>query len=223
MSIDLSCSRDRLPPSSASTTMSGIALKLTSLLVRTVAKPVANVIKAQAKEHEFFRQTCIRIAQTAHLTDLRLRMSLLGEKRIKIRPLNDKKAIENGANFMSEFFIFLVAGSLILYETYRSRKKASDEKDQLADDISTLQSEIIFIKEKLESMDVRFDDWVPPEGIHPKYVDLSKLREKRLSKEAAQSAPSGLKDVPNGPAAVQIPAVPKGAASVPCEATSLPK
>lgn len=200
--------------------MSGIALKLTSLLVRTVAKPVANVIKAQAKEHEFFRQTCIRIAQTAHLTDLRLRMSLLGEKRIKIRPLNDKKAVENGANFMSEFFIFLVAGSLILYETYRSRKKASDEKDQLADDISTLQSEIMFIKEKLESMDVKFDDWVPPEGIHPKYVDLSKLKEKRVPKDGG--IPKGTNEasigtgVPNGAISVlNGQSDPKGASAVP--------
>ncbi|KAK6464673.1 optic atrophy 3-like protein, partial [Scheffersomyces coipomensis] len=122
--------------------MSGIALKLTSLLVRTVAKPIATALKTQAKEHEFFKRACIGIAQTVHTTDLTLRMSLLGEKRIKIRPLNDTKAVENGANFLSEFFIFSVAGSLIFYESYRSRKKASDERDAIADDINVLQSEI---------------------------------------------------------------------------------
>lgn len=153
-------------------TMSGIALKLTSLLVRTVAKPIATAIKAQAKEHEKFRQGCIRIAQTVHHTDIRLRMSLLGEKKIKIRPLNDKKAVENGANFLSEFFIFSVAGSLILYESFRSRKKAADERDALADDIATLQDEIEYIKKRLASYNVRMDDYKPPEGYRPKYVKI---------------------------------------------------
>ncbi|RLV82803.1 hypothetical protein JA9_003679 [Meyerozyma sp. JA9] len=153
--------------------MSGIALKLTSLLVRTIAKPIATAIKAQAKDHEKFRQGCIRIAQTVHHTDIRLRMSLLGEKKIKIRPLNDKKAVENGANFLSEFFIFSVAGSLILYESNRSRKKAADERDALADDIATLQDEIDYIKKRLASYNVRMDDYKPPEGYRPKYVKIS--------------------------------------------------
>jgi len=32
-------------------------------------------------------------------------MKLMGEKGAKVRPLNDKKAIENGANFLSETFV----------------------------------------------------------------------------------------------------------------------
>lgn len=132
--------------------MSGIALKLTSLLVRTVAKPMALALKAQAKEHEAFKSTCIRVAQAVHSTDVKLRMRLLGENRIKVRPLNDKKAVENGANFLLEFFIFLVAGSLILYESYRSRVKATNEKLTVRNDISELQDEILQVKELLEKL-----------------------------------------------------------------------
>lgn len=132
--------------------MSGIALKLTSLLVRTVAKPMALALKAQAKEHEAFRSACIRVAQTVHSTDIKLRMKLLGEKRIKVRPLNDNKAIENGANFLLEFFIFLVAGSLILYESYRSRVKAANEKITVRNNISDLQDEIVQVKDLLEKL-----------------------------------------------------------------------
>lgn len=177
--------------------MSGIALKLTSLLVRTVAKPIATAIKAQAKEHETFRQGCIRIAQTVHHTDIRLRMSLLGEKKIKIRPLNDKKAVENGANFLSEFFIFSVAGSLIFYESNRSRKKAANERDALADDIATLQDEIDYIKRRLADYNVRMDDYTPPEGYRPKYVKIGADRAATTSGGGAgdetTAAPSGLK------------------------------
>ncbi|EGW31548.1 uncharacterized protein SPAPADRAFT_72332 [Spathaspora passalidarum NRRL Y-27907] len=144
--------------------MSSIALKLTSLLVKTVAKPMANAIKRQAKEHETFRNICIRMAQTLHSGELRLRMSLLGEKKIRVRPLNDTKAIEQGANFISEFFIFSVAGSLIFYESYRSRKKASEARESLADDISVLQSEIEYIKTKLGDINIKLDDYVVPDG-----------------------------------------------------------
>lgn len=152
--------------------MSGIALKFTSLLVRTLAKPIANALKAQAKEHEIFKKGCITVAQTVHKTDLRLRMSLLGEKKIKIRPLNDTKAIDNGANFLSELFIFSVAGSLIFYESYRSRKKASDERESIADDITLLQSEIEYLKSKLLDLNVKVDDYKIPEGYYPKYIKL---------------------------------------------------
>lgn len=132
--------------------MSGIALKFTSLLARTLAKPVALALKTQAKEHELFKSVCIRVAQTVHSTDVKLRMRLLGENKIKVRPLNDKKAIENGANFLLEFFIFLVAGSLILYESFRSRVKAANEKITVRNDISDLQDEIEEVKKLLEKL-----------------------------------------------------------------------
>lgn len=178
--------------------MSGIALKLTSLLVRTVAKPIATTMKAQAKEHEVFKRVCISIAQTVHSTDLRLRMSLLGEKKIKIRPLNDTKAIDQGATFLSELFIFSVAGSLILYESYRSRKKASDQRDAIADDISVLQYEIEYMKTKFLELDVKFDDFKLPEGVHPKYIKIlnpSKPEEAKEIKNIKENIKENIKDV----------------------------
>ncbi|RKP29074.1 OPA3-domain-containing protein [Metschnikowia bicuspidata] len=132
--------------------MSGLALKFTSLVVRTVAKPFAGALKAQAKEHEFFKQACILLAQRLHLADVKMRMLLLGENKIKVRPLNDKKAVENGANFLLELFIFLVAGLLILYESYRSRAKANAEKENVKNEISELQEDIIQMKALLERL-----------------------------------------------------------------------
>lgn len=132
--------------------MSGLALKFTSLVVRTIAKPLAGALKAQAKEHELFKNACILLAQALHLWDIRMRMRLLGENKIKVRPLNDKKAIENGANFLLEFFIFLVAGLLILYESYRSRVKANNEKATVKNDISELQEDIGQMKVLLERL-----------------------------------------------------------------------
>lgn len=137
--------------------MSGIALKVTSLLVRTVAKPIANGLKAQAKNSEGFRNACIKIAQTVHSTDVRLRMKLLGENKIKVRPLNDKKAIDSGANFLLETFIFTVAGLLIFYELYRSRRKLAAEKLGVKNDISDLQDDIEEVKSLLKLLSKEID------------------------------------------------------------------
>lgn len=130
--------------------MSGMTLKFTSLLIRTVAKPISNTLKAHAKEHQGFRKHCILIAQALHQADVRLRMNLLGEKRVKVRPLNDNKAIDNGANFLSEFFIFSVAGSLIFYESYKSRRKTTEERNNIQDVVSFLQGEVDSLHDEIE-------------------------------------------------------------------------
>ncbi|EDK43833.1 conserved hypothetical protein [Lodderomyces elongisporus NRRL YB-4239] len=153
--------------------MSGIALKITALAIRTISKPISKAITTRAKTNDLFRQYCINFANNLHKTDVILRGKLLGNENIRIRPLNDNKAIEQGATFISEFFLFSVAGSLIFYEAYRSRKKALDQREALADDIAVLQSEIEYIKEKLRGVNVRLDDYRVPEGIKPKYVKVN--------------------------------------------------
>ncbi|KAL8827608.1 MAG: hypothetical protein Q9170_006946 [Blastenia crenularia] len=57
--------------------MSGVVIKLGSLVIRTLSKPVANYIKGQAREHPRFRQLCIAGAQRIHRVDMRLRLGLL--------------------------------------------------------------------------------------------------------------------------------------------------
>lgn len=129
-------------------------------------------MKAQAKEHDTFKKACISIAQRLHRTDVNLRMKLMGEKGAKVRPLNDKKAIENGANFLSETFVFAVAGSIILFESYRQRQKELTRRETVADDIKTLQYEIQYLKRKLQQYNVRLDDYVPPADVKPIVLKL---------------------------------------------------
>lgn len=148
--------------------MSSIALKFTSLLVRTLSKPIANTIKSQAKQHPRFRTVCISFAQFMHRSDVHLRMKLLGEDNIKVRPLNDVKAIDNGATFLSESFIFSVAGGLILFESYRSRRKELARRESVADDIKALQDEIEWLKTRLEQKNIlNGDKYQLPQDVKP--------------------------------------------------------
>ncbi|KAK9477846.1 OPA3-domain-containing protein [Lipomyces japonicus] len=128
--------------------MSTIALKIGSLLIRTLAKPIANSIKSRAKHHGPFRNTCIAVAQRLHATDVRLRSGLIGSKATaKVRPLNDTKAIEMGANFLSETFLFSVAASVVLFESVRSSRKATSRHEGVTEDILDLQEEIVQLKQ----------------------------------------------------------------------------
>ncbi|KIX01636.1 uncharacterized protein Z518_09362 [Rhinocladiella mackenziei CBS 650.93] len=171
-----------------------LALKFTSLAIRTLSKPIANLIKRQAREHEGFRRTCISFAQTLHRIDMRWRIGLLQdaaavERQVakeaaaeaakkhkhpniptvkteaqmkaemeeaakaakeaseppkprpkpKIRPLSEAKAIETGANFISETFLFSVAAGLILFEQWRSRRKETNRRDDVAERLNDLE------------------------------------------------------------------------------------
>ncbi|KAL1969223.1 hypothetical protein VTN77DRAFT_477 [Rasamsonia byssochlamydoides] len=170
-----------------------LTLKLSSLLIRTLSKPIANQIKAQAREHPRFRRMCVSFAQALHRVDMRLRLGLLRdteaierqaakeaaeaeakkhkpqvptvkteaetkaeeaaaekakEKAIesakqkplpRIRPLSESKAIDTGANFISEAFLFLVAGGLIVFESWRSRRKETSHREDVQDRLNELE------------------------------------------------------------------------------------
>ncbi|KAF3927434.1 hypothetical protein ABW21_db0206996 [Orbilia brochopaga] len=219
--------------------MSTIAVKLTSLAIRTLAKPIANSIKQQAQEHPRFRALCIGIAQAVHRTDMRIRLNLLRDSSViqkaeeeeerrkaadkiketekesiakmatdalkdgdstakhstsststsksadssiptpppsptseastpappkkkksstpHIRPLSDAKAIERGANFISEAFLFSVAGGLILFETLRSRKKEMNRRDEVSERLQSLEEVDEIWRQKVDMLERRLD------------------------------------------------------------------
>ncbi|CAG8327885.1 unnamed protein product [Penicillium salamii] len=166
-----------------------LTLKLSSLAIRTLSKPIASQIKAQAREHERFRNICVSMAQALHRFDMRLRLGSIrdtaastkraaaeaearkhrpsmptvknasetraaedAEAKVKaaaeeaakphhyrIRPLSESKAIESGANFISESFLFMVAGGLILFESWRSRNKESTRREGVEGRLAELE------------------------------------------------------------------------------------
>jgi hypothetical protein len=80
----------------------------------------------------------------------------------RIRPLSESRAIELGANFLSESFIFGVAVGLLVWDQWRTRRKEStrregveDRLDALEDhtrQIGALQSEVDRLKTKYEPL-----------------------------------------------------------------------
>jgi len=81
----------------------------------------------------------------------------------KIRPLPEAKAIELGANFASESFIFMVAAGLLIFERWWSRRKenAKDEHvverlialEEQTETISYLEAEVQRLRTELKAHD----------------------------------------------------------------------
>ncbi|KAF9508049.1 hypothetical protein BS47DRAFT_252061 [Hydnum rufescens UP504] len=115
------------------------SVKLATLAIRTIAKPIANSLKNQAQQHESFRRVCIELAQWSHRSEVRLRTGLLGESPKSIKPLNDTRAIQNGANSLAEGFLFLVAAGLIIGESWRAARKDSNRRDVVNDRLADLE------------------------------------------------------------------------------------
>lgn len=56
--------------------------------------------------------------------------------------LNDAKAIDQGANFVAETFLFVFAASIIAAESYRSRRKEQGRRDDVLDKIEALEEQL---------------------------------------------------------------------------------
>jgi len=124
--------------------------KVATLLIRTLAKPISNQLKTQAREHPKFRSICVNLAQSMYRTEVKLRTNLLGEPANQhVRPLSEARAIENGANALAEGFLFGVATILIIGETWRSSRSQSKRQDDVNDKLHNLSTSIHELSSRL--------------------------------------------------------------------------
>ena len=68
----------------------------------------------------------------------------------RIRPLSEAKAIDSGATFISETFLFGVGLSLIVFESWRQRRKETTRRGDVAEKLKELEEKDI---EKWELLD----------------------------------------------------------------------
>lgn len=116
--------------------------------MKSIEKQAAReVADAQAKKHKLEIPTVKTEAQTIADEAAAIRAKEKGPDKVKvpailkpkIRPLSESKAIDSGATFVSEGFLFVVGISLILFENWRSRRKANTRREDVADRISELE------------------------------------------------------------------------------------
>lgn len=55
--------------------------------------------------------------------DVKVKTTLLGVPKAKVYRLNDKLAVEHGAEFLGEFMIYALGAVIVIYEYNRSLNK----------------------------------------------------------------------------------------------------
>ncbi|KAI6027173.1 optic atrophy 3 protein-domain-containing protein [Pisolithus marmoratus] len=128
-------------------------VKLATLVIRTVAKPISSQLKNQAKQHPAFRDLCVSLAQRMHTAEVSLRTNILGEPaRAHVRPLSETRAIENGANALAEGFLFAVAAALIVGESFRTSRAQSKRRDDVDDRLDELATSVSSLRDAVEQL-----------------------------------------------------------------------
>ncbi|KAJ7099385.1 OPA3-domain-containing protein [Mycena belliarum] len=148
------------------------SVKLVTLLIRTVAKPISAQIKNQAKQHERFRGFCVDLAQMMYRTEVKLRTNILGEPAKVIRPLSETRAIENGANALAEGFLFTVAAALILGEAVRSSHNQSKRRDDVDEKIEDLTARVQDVSGVVAAVEEHL------RGIEERNAELTRIMER---------------------------------------------
>lgn len=139
-------------------------LKLAGLLVKTIAKPVATRLKVEARKHPTFSRICIKVGELSHQVTSRMNVIASGYKILGVNPLPEEEALSRGVNFLSESFVFTVAGTIIIVEYSRSEtknalkaQKAAEEESRfrqyLDDKFAALSADLHFLRDRVEKLE----------------------------------------------------------------------
>jgi uncharacterized membrane-anchored protein YhcB (DUF1043 family) len=70
----------------------------------------------------------------------------------RIRPLSEAKAIETGANFVSEAFVFGVAIGVIVFERWWSSRKEKGRRSEVQEEIEAMKAEMTALRTQLQEV-----------------------------------------------------------------------
>ena len=124
-----------------------------AVIDRQIAKEVAAAEAARRKEQAPTVKTEEEMKADEALSDKEreaIKKKAAEARKPRIRPLSEAKAIETGANFVAEAFIFSVGIMVIVAEQWRQRWKARNARDDIREDVEELREELKTIKAELE-------------------------------------------------------------------------
>ncbi|XP_064955763.1 OPA3-like protein isoform X2 [Musa acuminata AAA Group] len=119
-------------------------VKLGSLVLRTLSKPIAYRLKQQTGNYPKFREYIIGLAQANHRFTTTIQRRLYGQATdVKIRPLNEEKAVQAAADLIGELFVFSVAGAAIIFEVQRSARSEARKEESRRQELEHTSSHVL--------------------------------------------------------------------------------
>ena len=111
-------------------------IKLYSLLIRTLSKPVAKSIKERCTKSPALAARCVVIGQATHrwwsILSIRAAGQGVSWSRMRIKSLDEAEALNRGTDIIAESFVFSVAGACIAAEVTRTNYMKSLEAEEKA-------------------------------------------------------------------------------------------
>ncbi|WVY92579.1 hypothetical protein V8G54_031667 [Vigna mungo] len=134
-------------------------LKLGTLALKTLSKPVASRLKQQAAFHPRFRQLIVNMAQTNHQITTRMQRRIYGHATdVEIRPLNEEKAVQAAVDLIGELFVFSVAGVLLIFEVQRSSRSEARKEELRKQELEAVRQKNENLAEEVELLKQRIQE-----------------------------------------------------------------
>nr|BAD43120.1 putative protein [Arabidopsis thaliana] len=144
------------PKSLVQQTMVLPLLKLGTLALRTICKPIANQLKKEAGVNPKFRQFIINIAQANHRFTTKLQRRASGRiTDAVIRPLNEERAVQAAADLLGELFAFTVAGAALVYEVQRNARGEAKKEEKRQQELAEFRRKHEKMENEIEEMKQR--------------------------------------------------------------------
>lgn len=133
--------------------------------MKTLSKPLTTRLKKEAKRFQNFSNVCVSVGQLTHQFSSRATALASGFRVKEINPLPDEEALARGISFVSETFMFLVAGGIIVIEFNRSEEKnaqkaaAAKQKEEefrqyLEDRFAAVDQRVQHLEERIAQLEV---------------------------------------------------------------------
>lgn len=137
------------------------AAKVFSLVIKTLAKPLAKELKHQASNSGTLKGGVIWLGQSFHKASTIVSVRAAGFGTAKVKPLEESKALSLGGDILSEFLVFSVAGGLLIWE-YRSSNakaavKADEQKAKKAQEDQELRDHLANIYTRLDDLETKIN------------------------------------------------------------------
>lgn len=134
-------------------------LKLGTLALKTLSKPLAGKLKQQAAIHPRFRQLIVNMAQSNHQITTKMQRRIYGHATdVEIRPLNEEKAVQAAVDLIGELFVFSVAVAVLIFEVQRSARSEARKEEIRKRELEAVRQKNDGLAEEVELLKHRLQE-----------------------------------------------------------------
>ncbi|KAJ8501086.1 hypothetical protein OPV22_011638 [Ensete ventricosum] len=134
-------------------------VKLGTLVLKTVCKPIASRLKKEAGLHPKFRRVIVNFAQANHRITTNIQRRIYGHStNVEIRPLDEEKAVQAASDLIGEFFVFSVAGVALIFEVQRSARSEARKEEIRRQEIESMKQKEEDLMRDLEQLKQKLNE-----------------------------------------------------------------